>query len=414
MNIVHINLADHHGGAAMAAFRLHQALRRAGHDSRMLVWRKYTDDPNVDIFEKHTVLRALSLTVGKQLDGLGYQYRFHPASMRLPQHPWVQQADIIHLHLLHSGYFALRVLPALSQVAPIVWTMHDMWAATGHCAVAAYSECDRWRSGCGNCPQLHDYPAIRRDRTSQLWREKDRIYAQADVTVVCPSDWMTGHLAQSPLLNRFPIHHIANGIDLTIFRPIDKVIARESLSMDLQERVLMFGAASLSQSRKGADLLLSALKALPDHLLESLTILLVGRGAAPLMSSLPGLHWRPLGAVQNERLMAICYAAADLYVLPSIAENLPNSLMESLGCGTPCVAFDVGGCPEIVEHGQTGYLASVGDVADLASGIRLLLCEDGLRQEMGQASVRKAREAFDVNVQAGRYLLQYERCLNPR
>jgi len=149
LRIVHINLTDSQGGAAIAARRLHLALRRAGHDSRMLVWRKYTDDPFVEIFEKGAFRRGLSQVVGRKLDEFGLQYLFHPASMRLPEHPWLREADIVNLHLGHGGYLSTRALPRLSRRAPLVWTMHDLWAVSGHCAFAAADDCNRWLTGCG-------------------------------------------------------------------------------------------------------------------------------------------------------------------------------------------------------------------------------------------------------------------------
>ncbi|NOZ71016.1 MAG: glycosyltransferase [Chloroflexi bacterium] len=414
MNIVHINLADHHGGAAMAAFRLHQAMRRAGHDSRMLVWRKYTDDPNVEIFEKHTVLRALSQTVGKQLDGLGFQYLYHPASMRLPEHPWIKRADIINLHQLHGSYFSFRVLPKLSRIAPIVWTMHDMWAVTGHCASAAWEQCDRWQVGCGHCPHKDDVPPIRGDLTALIWKAKNRAYKRSRIDVVSPSQWMANRLQLSPLLDQLPIHHLANGVDPTIFRPLDKQTAREALGIHPEKKIIMFGAASLSEPRKGAHLLQAALSSMPAEVKKTIMLLLVGGRHNAVTSNMDDFDIKTLGQVQNEALLAIAYAAADIFVLASLAENLPNMLVESLACGTPCVTFDVGGCSEIVEDGRTGYLAKAGDVDDLAVGICSLLRDDAQRLVMGEAGVHKAHKAFDVNVQAGRYLLQYERCLNPR
>ena len=340
--------------------------------SRMLVWRKYTDDPNIEIFEKRPLPRGLSQFVGRKLDALGPQYLFHPASMRLPDHPWIKQADIMNLHLSHGNYFSTRVLPRLSRRAPIVWTMHDLWAVTGHCAFAAADVCNRWQTGCGNCPQLGDSPAIRFDVTRSNWRIKQRMYRNSRLAVACPSAWLAAKMAASPLLNRFPIDVVANGLDLTVFRPIPKPLARAALGLPTERKIVMFGAASLADPRKGISLLQAALATMPPSLQKEVTLLVVGAGASAIVAQLGDFDVREMGKVDNETLMALCYAAADLFVMPSLAENLPNTLVESIACGTPCVCFDIGGCPEIIEHGQSGYLARPFEVEDLVHGITSL------------------------------------------
>ncbi len=407
LRIVHVNLSDSQGGAAIAARRLHLALRRAGHDSRMLVWRKYTDDPFVEIFEKRAFRRGLSQVAGRKLDEFGLQYLFHPASMRLHEHPWLREADIVNLHLAHGGYLSTRALPRLSQRAPLVWTMHDLWAVSGHCAFAAADDCNRWLSGCGNCPRLDDSPAVRADLTAAMWRLKARIYARSRLVAVCPSLWLAGKMRQSPLLNRFPIHTIANGLDLALFRPVARPVAREALGLPHDRKIIMFGAASLADPRKGARYLRQALASLPADLRRHSTLLLAGGKAGEITDALHDLPVVEMGQVDNETLMALCYAAADVFVMASLAENLPNSLVESLACGTPCVCFDVGGCPEIVEHLQTGYLARPQSAEDLAHGIALVLSDDDLRRRMGEQAPARARSSFEAGRIADRYLDLY-------
>ena len=409
MRIVHINITDGMSGAGVAARRLHLEYRRQGHDLRMLVWRKYTDDPYVDFFEKRPFPRALSQVVGRKLDSMGLQYLFHPASMHIAQHPWLREVDIIHLHVIHGSYFSLRALPALSRRAPIVWTMHDMWAASGHCATAAYAACQRWQIGCGDCPSLDNYPAVRWDTTRSLWRAKAHYYGQCQLVVVCPSVWLSEQMQRSPLLNRFPIETIANGVDLGTFRPVAREVAREALGLPQDKKIIMFGAPSLADPGKGARVLVAALGILAPRWGADAVVLLVGRNDGDVGVQMAPFGIVSMGSVQNEALMALCYAAADLFVSPSLAENLPNTLIESLACGTPAVAFDVGGSAEIVTHGVTGYIARPGDAADLASGIEFLLDENELRQEMRKNGRIKAQQSFEISVQASHYIGLYER-----
>lgn len=407
MRIVHINLSDAQGGAAIAARRLHQALRRAGHDSRFLVWRQYTDDPNTAIFEKRTLPRALSQVLGRKLDEWGAQALFHPASRRLVDHAWVRQADIIHLHQVHGGYFDLGVLPRLGRHAPVIWTLHDLWAMTGHCAFAAARDCQRWQHGCGRCPHLEDAPAIRFDLTAFSWRRKDRLYRRSRLAVVCPSAWLAAKAEQSPLLQGVAVHAIPNGLDTDVFRPVPKPLARQALGLPADGLILLFAAASLADPRKGVGHLQAALNALPAVWRRRLTLLLVGGKAPAITAALDDVAVIEMGRVEHERLMALCYAAADVFVMTSLAENLPNSLVESLACGTPAACFAVGGCPEIITHMETGYLARPGDAADLAQGLALLLEDEAQRRRMAaQAPMRAAR--FAAPVVAARYLEVYE------
>jgi len=411
MKVVHINYVDHYGGAAIAARRLHLAMRRAGHDSRMLVWSKYTDDPTIDLFERRAFWRGLSQLVGRRLDGLGLQYLFHPTSRHLLDHPWIAEADIVNLHQIHGSYFSLPLLPRLSKQKPLFWTMHDLWAVTGHCAIAAYHRCDRWQTGCGQCLYKDYYPAVRWDLSHMMWQLKKKIYRRSRFDVIAPSQWMAEQLKLSPLLMSRAVHHIANGVDLKIFHPIPKETARVALGIQPDKKVLMFGAASLSEPDKGGHLLMEALSTLPLTIKRSLKVLLVGSRNEAIVEYLTDLDIMALGPVYHETLLALAYAAADLFVLPSLAENLPNMLVESLACGTPCVAFDVGGCSEIITHNHTGYLARPGDAEDLALGIQVLLSDEQLSQEVAQACRSKADQFFNVDRQAGEYLQLYEKRL---
>ncbi len=406
MRVVHINLSDAQGGAAIAARRLHQALRRAGHDSRMLVWRQYTDDPAIAIFEKRLLPRSLSQVVARTLDDWGAQALFHPASHGLVRHPWVRQAEVIHLHQAHGGYLDLSVLPRLGRERAVVWTLHDLWAFTGHCAVAG-ARCDRWQQGCGHCPELHDAPAVRFDWTAAGWRRKARIYRRVQLTIVTPSAWLADKVRQSPLLNRFPVHPIPNGLDMEVFRPVPKALARAALGLPAHGKILMFGAASLADPRKGVGYLRTALTTLPTTLRRDLTLLLVGGKAPAITQDLTDVRLVEMGRVEHERLMALCYAAADVFVMASLAENLPNSLVESLACGTPAVCFAVGGCPEIVTHMETGYLARPGEAADLGYGLALLLGDDALRQRLAAQASARAQALFAAAAVAARYLDVY-------
>jgi len=407
MNVLHINLSDGMIGASIAAYRLHSALRRAGHESRMLVWRKFSSDPHVQVIEDQRFWRFLNRAIGVCLDELSLQYVLYPSSFRLLRHPWVLEADVINLHIIHGGYFSFTVLPWLSRRVPVVVTLHDMWLMTGHCAVAAYVECQRWKTGCGECPQLNDYPGIRRDMTSLLWRVKGLVYCNAHLRLICPSKWMAEQVHNSPLLSRFKFYHVPNGIDLQVFRPVPKTDARSALGVNPEAPVLMFSADSLTKPRKGGEDLSAALAIVANHLAIRPILLLAGSGDIAALDSnheLSSFQVWPFGTSSNDWLMRICYSAADVVVLPTRADNLPSVLIESLSCGTPCVSYSVGGVGEIIEHMQTGYLARYRDVQDLAAGILLLLTDDQLYSRISEQSIKIAAERFDIRLQVRRYI----------
>ncbi|NUQ36339.1 MAG: glycosyltransferase [Caldilineales bacterium] len=393
---------DDGSGGPIAARRLHTALRQAGHDSRMLVWRKTTDDPTIELFGRSKLSRAASQGLGEPLDALGLQYLAHPASWALPDHPWIRAADVVHLHIIHGGYFSPLALPRLSRATPVLWTMHDLWAVTGHCAVAAYDECQRWQEGCGACPQLHDYPAIRFDTTRWLWRLKRSLYQRSPrLAIACPSAWMANKIRQSPLLHHLDPIHLPNGIDLTLFKPLPQAVAREALGIDRQLKVLMISSPVLSNARKGMPLLVQALQGLDPAWREHLLLLVVGKGGQDLAAQLPGFRVKSMGMVSDEIVSVLCYNAADIFVFPSIAENLPNSLLESIACGTPVVCYDVGGNCEIVEHGITGFVAQKGDIAQFRESIQAIL-DDKFDLQESSKSVNRIKNKYDIEMIAQR------------
>ena len=412
MNVLHINYWDDHGGAGKAGYRLHLGLWRMGIESRLLVKRKVTTDPNVAEIMPPTTRwwqRLAELVSDRGTERLGWQYLYYPSSFRLLHHPWVQQADVVNLHVTHTNYFSHTVLPCLSRERPVVWTLHDMWAITGHCVHSL--DCARWQTGCGKCPYLADYTALRRDTTAWLWKVKRWLYQRSRLTLVTPSRWLGDLARQSPLLAGVDVFVIPNGVDTDVFRPADKALVRQALGIDAESRVVMFGAANPEDSRKGGHLLLAGLNRLAPTLMRQITLLIVGRGGDDWQAKCD-FKVLAVGPVVNERFMAMCYAAADMFVLPTLADNLPNSLLESLACGTPCVSFGVGGVDEVVRPDETGYLAWPGDAYDLARGITLLLTDHSLRCRLSTRCREVAVREYAVEVQAQRYRELYEQLIH--
>jgi glycosyltransferase involved in cell wall biosynthesis len=304
----------------------------------------------------------------------------------------------VQLYNTHGSYFSHSALPLLSRLRPIAWRLSDMWALTGH---VAYSfDCERWLDGCGSCPYLDVYPALRRDRTALLWRWKQTVYRRSRLHLIAPSRWLEGLARRSPLLSRFPIHLVPNGIDTGTFRPGARPELKRELGLDPERPVVLFSALDVSDPRKGGAELRDALGRL-----DELDFQLVVMGGQALDLPRPVVS---LGRLDEDEAIARAFAAADVYVLPTLAENLPNVALEALACGTPTVAFAAGGVGDAVRHLETGYLAAVGDVDGLAAGIRTLLADAELRGRLGASARAVAEAEYGVDREARDLLAIYE------
>jgi glycosyltransferase involved in cell wall biosynthesis len=399
VNVLHISESDGIGGSGRSAFRLHSGLRALGHGSRMLVGRRATSDRDVRPLKRSIAWRAGDRVAGTVADLLNLQYIFFPSSFGVVNDPWFKDADVVQLYNTHGSYFSHSALPLLSRRRPVVWRLSDMWAFTGH---VAYSyDCERWRHGCGTCPYPNEYPALSRDTTALLWQWKNQVYRRSRLTIVAPSRWIERLARESPLLSRFPIRWIPNGVDLEQYKPVDRRAARAELGLPPDGPVVLFSAPDISDRRKGGAVLNQALGRLLDL---DFGLIVAGANETPPFPR----SFRSLLHLTDEREIALSYAAADVFVLPTLAENLPNAAIESIACGTPCVSFDVGGMPDVVRHLETGYLAKLGDADDLANGVRTLLGDDELRQRLSEASRELAEREFSRDLEASRFVELYE------
>lgn len=404
MKVLHINQSDLTGGAAIAGYRLHQSLLDRRVDSRLLVGKARTNSDRVA-----TVPRKQRWEDGlfRFTHRLGLNHLNFIGSFDLPQHDFYQQADILNFHNLHTGYFNYLAIPSLTTNKPAIFTLHDMWSFTGHCAYSY--DCDRWKQGCGKCPYPDTYPGVARDRTSWEWKLKDWVYNRSNLVVVTLSQWLTERVRQS-MLARFSIYHIPNGIDTQAYQPLDSELCRQLLGIPQDKKVLMFGADSLQDRRKGGDLLSAALQNLPAALKKETVLLTFGNGGEQIESTV-GISTLNLGYVSSDRLKSIAYSAADLFVFPTRADNLPLVLQESMACGTPMVSFDVGGVSDLVRQGITGYLATAEDAVDFADGVAQLLSEPELRQQMSRNCRAIALKEYPLELQAQRYIELYQKAL---
>jgi glycosyltransferase involved in cell wall biosynthesis len=406
MKVLQVNYSDNArgGGGSIAMYRLHLALKAAGIDCKILSGFKTLE------FSESTAiprLPRLEFQLQRITSKLGLNDLHCVSSFKLRKNAFYLDADILNFHVIHSGFFSYLAIPSLTESKPAVLTLHDMWSFTGHCAYSY--ECDRWKTGCGKCPYPDTYPAIQRDNTRLEWKLKNWVYSRSNLTIVTLSRWLTEQAKQS-MLNRFPIHYIPNGLDTEAYQPLDPEQCKSLLGISSSKKVLMFGAQSLTDPRKGGDLLLKALSSLPTALKAETVLLILGDGGAAISEAV-GIDTLNLGYVNSDRLKSIAYSAADLFIFPTRADNLPLVLQESMACGTPMVSFKVGGVPDLVRPGVTGYLAQPEDAEDFCNGIVQLLEDGNLCDRMGQQCRAIALAEYPVELQAQRYIELYRQAL---
>lgn len=385
--------------------RLHVDLRKAGIDSNIICEKKTTDSPFVTLIPPPLRFESKIKAITSRL-GLNDIHRL--SSFRMKHHDAFKKADILHFHGTHSGFFNYLAMSTLSNIKPSVFTLHDMWAITGHCAYSF--DCDRWRIGCGKCPYPDVHPEIKRDGTKIEWKLKNWTYGKSNISFISPSKWMTT-LAQQSMINSHPIYTIPHGVDTACFKPIDKNVCRSRLKIPANKKVLIFLSVSLNDPRKGGDLLINALKQIPVHLKKNLFLLVLGHEGERIVES-SGISTLNLGYVSSDQLKAVAYSAADLLIFPTRADVFGLISIESQACGTPVVSFRVNAVPEHVRHGITGYLAERENSFSLCKSIVQLLVNDNLRIEMGENCRKIALDEYRSELMVQRHVDLYRRLLN--
>lgn len=402
--ILYINTTPSGGGAAAVMQRLKSMIHQHGIETSVL-----TREPGAGCGED-----ALKVQIrGGLLSWCRWrgQQDYHISqSHRLWRYSFFQEMDLIHLHNLHGDYFNLWSLPLLSALKPTVWTLHDMQALTGHCAYSL--DCERWQldAGCGHCPSLSSYPPLRRDTSHQLWKNKRTIYEHSSLYLVTPSIWLQ-RLVEKSILKNQPLICIPNGVDTAVYRPQDKNEARRLLNIP-QGALLVGGCADggLANPWKGGQYALETVLELKKQF-PGLHFFNIGVKTIP--DSLQGADWvHHIPYVHEPTQLARLYAALDLLLYPTLADNHPLVCIESLCCGTPIVGFATGGVPEIVRDGLDGSLVSTHDGSALIKAAAMLLRDADLREKMGQEAAAGAARRFNLDIFTERYEKAYEEVLH--
>jgi len=312
--------------------------------------------------------------------------------------------NIVHLHWINGGFVRPEQLRKIN--APMVWSLHDMWAFTGGCH---YNNdgCEAFTDRCGSCPVLGS--SHTRDLSRRIWNRKKRAYTQLDnLTVVGLSSWLAEEAKRSALFGSRPVVNLPNPINTNQFRPIDRTVARELWGIPQDAKVVLFGAMSAtSDLRKGYDLLLKAL----EHIVDTKVQLCVFGASHGNGNTLAGLPVQYVGRLHDDVSLVTLYSAADVMIVPSRQENLSNAIMESMSCGTPVVGFDIGGNGDMIDHGSNGYLAEPYEPADLAEGLRCVLADAESSGKFAAAAREKVERCFSYDVVAQQYIELYQSIL---
>lgn len=378
MKVAIINTKQSGGGAAIAASRLHQALRAEDVDATLVVAEGEGGEATV-------VLSNTSIgKIKYKLNFIGERFRIWIANRftrknlfaistadsgtDISQHPAVKSADIVHLHWVNQGLLSIKSIERLVATGkPVVITPHDMWYATSICHHAG--QCNKYTKGCSNCPYLAK-PSDN-DLSAKVWKRKQNLY-QKGVTFVAISRWMAERLNRSTLTKGVAYREICNVIDTETFCMQDKSACRKELDIDENDKVLVFGAAKLNDPIKGADMLFSAIE--KCGIKDDILLLLFGsiKNDEEFLSRIP-CRYKYVGSVTEKEKLVQLYSAADIVVVPSHYESLSLVIAEAMACGTPALAFDSGGQTTLIDHKENGYLAHYPSVDDFAEGINWLL-----------------------------------------
>jgi len=433
LSILQVSTCDIASGAEKVAWNLFKAYPERGHNSWFAVGRKRSDDlgvliiPNYEnrpgwsrlCYRVQERLELLNIRGSRRVCGwlalLGEPQRLvnklrgvedfcFPGSASLLDLP-IGRPDVVHAHNLHGEYFDLRHLPWLSHEVPVVLTLHDAWLLSGHCAHSF--ECERWRFGCGQCPDLKIYPPVLYDNTAYNWQRKRDILRRSRLYVSTPSKWLMNKVKQS-FMQAEEYRVIPNGVDLTVFNPGDWKAARTRLGLPVDAAVVLFVSNVVKRSMwRDYATMKAAVQGLGGKK-DKRKVIFVCLGESRRPDRIGHVEFRFVAYQIDSVVVADYYRAADVYLHATRADTFPNVILEALACGTPVVATSVGGIPEQIAEGVTGFLTPPGDARAMATRIEQLLSDDALRRRFAAAAIESARRHFGLDRQINDYLAWYE------
>ncbi|MFN3530591.1 MAG: glycosyltransferase [Bacteroidia bacterium] len=403
MKIAILSTSDLNGGAAIACYRLAEALVNYGHEVSLLVVEKRSDkDWVIGVRDSLGKLNGFLKDAQyhwnrKRLFKGDYAYSGNPwFGVAVAQHPKLLSADVINMHWVNHGYLGQTQLQSIFALQkPIIWHMHDCWSFTGGCHYTG--TCTNFEQGCGHCPALLKTGA--KDASFRQMQWKMRLFKLNPPVLVGSSQWLTQLAGRSALAKVAKTAHIPIPIDTQFYQAESREEARQKLGLEADRRYLLFAAMNAADKRKGFSFLMQALKML-EHEKNKPCLLVAGKADEAILNTL-NYDFKLLGSLQTEGMRS-AYRAADYFVIPSLEDNLPNTVLESMASGTPVIGFKTGGIAEMVDHEHNGWLAMPEDAADLAEKLKLAM-STGNTRAYREAALTKMLEVYHPVHIAKRY-----------
>lgn len=414
MKVALVNTSDLQGGAAIACYRLAEALHEAqGVEVTMVVKEKSSESDFVisangnkikqKLGDFRFALEKLSFLRKESSKEIRFQFSHPTIGQDISKMKAIQDADVIHLHWINKGFLSFSSLESLFSLGkPIVWTHHDMWPFTGGCHYAG--DCKHFEEGCGNCFYLKTPKA--KDISALTWAKKRKIYKQGKLHVVTCSKWLADIAKTASLYNGIDVRNIPNTIDTKVFFP--KPAKKKG------KHTILFQSMNINDKRKGLRYFLEAMeiiKSTNPEIAKDIELMIFGKNTASVIDDL-SYKANYLGLLSNQKDIAAAYNKSDIFVIPSLADNLPNTIMESMACGVPVVGFDTGGIPEMVDHLKNGYIAPQKDATALAEGILWAISDRQRYEKLSQAAVDKVHSSYEHEKVAGQYIALYQSILS--
>ncbi len=401
MNILYLNLYDEFGGAEKICNLLYNQFSQADKHYRfVLAGNKDSDKNSYSLFSQHAFKEIEEYLIRYEL--LKKLVRIF-AFARIVQIILSKRIDVVHLHNTHDYLISCRGIKLLLKLVPIVWTLHDMWSMTGYCVYSA--KCDKWKEGCRNCKTISTCPAWGKNLPEKSFIQKRALFTENHLYRVCPSKWLYNMIKDSGIGEK-NLLWIPNGVDTKVFRGFDKETARRKHHLSQNKKYLLFVAASANNKKKGMNYLLDAVKMLED--VKDLEILIIGNTDHKFSGN--GIPVHRLGYISNERVLNEIYAAADLFILPSIEDNFPCTTLEAMASGTPVIAFRVGGIVEQLDE-ESGFLVDEILSSELAKKIRMALSDQDRLDNISEKAHRRSVNLFSVNSMYDKYRIVYKKAL---
>lgn len=401
-SILQVSSTDEEG-ARFNGQDLHRELRARGFQSHHMVWLKTGTDSDTT-----QIQTPRSSQLQQKIQRIEYkssvQSLLYPFAFEFPVRQQFQQADLVHYHLIHTGYFSLGALPMLTRMKPTVWTMHDPWAMTGHC-VHPFA-CERWKTGCGACPDLNIMFPLLKDNTAFLWKVKKFLYQASRIDIVLASKWMLKMAEASPLMSNFRLHHIPFGIDTTVFSPGDTAACKKKLG--IPEDNVVIGLRANANDFKGLEYIQKAF----EHLEIDMPITLLAFNQKGHFDKFLGrYHIIEVGWLKESSAFVDTLRACDLFLMPSTAESFGMMAIESMACGKPLIVFEGTALPEVT-FAPRGAISVAPNVEELTKAIKHLLLDSDSRQQLGAEGRTLAVQNYAFSLHVDRMQSLYESALS--